>query len=143
MIEDIIGCPGTRSGIENIALAVLMQAAKDLSAPTTAPAAMEWFLSDEYREYSRAFGLDADALFRQIFHHRYPVWKRWNRTLKTFRVVQHINGKQEIGIGALVKNHKLMIICCPERFYICQSIEEAKRLPIGRDCQVSIEWTES
>lgn len=134
MIDEIFTIPGTRNGVENIALAVLVQAAKDMAIPSVCPAAMEWFMSDEYRTYSTIFGADSDALLRKLFCHRYEIWKSWTRTVRTFQVRQE---DRVLAIGIFIKSRKLAILCDQDEFYTCHCLDDVAARFEG----CAIEWT--
>ncbi len=140
MIDDVFEIPGTRLPVENLTLAILVQAARDLAIPSACPYAMEWFLSDEYHAYTKAFGVDSDALLRALICNRYQLWKNWKRAVKTFQIIEwQVNEKRVLGIGALMKNHQMAVVCCPDRIYNYQDMDELNRDLCGRGA--AIEWT--
>lgn len=134
MIEDIFTFPGQRSAIENLALAVLLQAAIDLSTPSVCPDALEWFLSDEYRAYAKTFGIDPDLFLRQLFCRRYANWKRWTRTVQTFQLCQ---GEKLLAMGAWIKSRNLAILCSRDELYSGRSLDDVTTR--FENCE--IEWT--
>ncbi len=141
MIEDIFVIPGERDAVDDVVLAILYQAAKDLAVPLTCPAAMEWFLSDEYQAYSKALGINSEAFLRKLIKYRYQLWKNWPRTVVTYQVVRKEDNKKfVVGIGAHFTRRKLTIVCFPNKINSYPNLNVAMD-NIYKMQGLCVEWT--
>jgi hypothetical protein len=102
MLNTIQSIPGRRDGFCDLALAVIVQAARDLRHPNTCVGALNWLLSDDYRFYAETLGVNADLLIRRVFQLQITGWKKWKRMTRTFKLVRHrdVSGVSGTGIVA-------------------------------------------
>ena len=99
---------------ENLALAMIAQAAADLGTKSACFSAAEWLLSEDFEEIAMCLRLDPRALRYKIFRRQFFEKGEVTRMAQTFKLIRRkdlsgVSGTGLVAEGVVFKNGKAVL----------------------------------